>query len=308
MFVDSVVQQYTLVSIAENQAEMHNSAMHSSSANSDFDDTFITIAEVLWQMLNQLNARCVFARRIHVPRSMKMVDWVDYWAMRNPRRFRGLVKMVPSAFEDLALQLATTMPFAKCTHSKVWEKVMVAMYRLGQSGNAAGFRDISYACGCSEGSVYNWTSDVVDGLNELSDSVVIWATEEECATAKQWVLDKSGVDKWSRGWAVVDSTHIDLAFRPAIHHQEYYNYQSNYSMNTQLVMLPHSLRIMECVVGFKESAYNQRVWAAGSLVLKMLCLYLDEGEFIWTDSAYGHSPFTVAMYSWEHALLKKDLR
>lgn len=301
-FINGVIQQNSLVKIAQLEVGTYNYL------GNDQDEIFTAVLEELLSMLNRLHAQRVFARRRQIPKRSKMIHWVDYWALHNPQRFRGLVRMVPSAFEDMALQLATTKAFADCSLSSLREKLAVAMYRLGRSGNAAGFRDVAYACSCSEGSVYNWTSNVVDGLNELSDSVLLWASEEERVAAKQWVLDKSGVDKWSQGWAVLDGTKIPLAFKPGINSQEWFDFKSKYSASAQFVMLPHSLRIIECVVGFPGSAHDQRVWASGSLVVKEPRLYLDEGEFIWTDSAYGHSAFTVATYSWEHSLNKKDLR
>ncbi|UZJ55984.1 hypothetical protein CBS101457_005304 [Exobasidium rhododendri] len=267
--------------------------------------------ETLVQELSNLESQRYLAPRICVPKHRCMIDELNYWAAYNHQRFRGFARMQPQAFDTLANQLKSTVSFSRlprCTIANVREQLAVALYRLGRSGNAAGVRDVGHACGCSEGSVHNWTQTVVEGLNELAASTVVWANEEERNAARDWVIRKSGVEEWGSGWAVVDGTHINLAWKPNRNHREYFNYKGKYSMNVQLVMLPHSMRIIECVIGFPGSAQDSRVWAGGSRVLREPHLFLDKGEFIWTDGGYGYSPFTVGVYSHIRSEAVHDLR
>ncbi|UZJ53644.1 hypothetical protein CBS101457_002964 [Exobasidium rhododendri] len=249
----------------------------------------VEILQAILQTIDDLQAKRYFRKRITVPKTEKMIDKVGYFAVHNHHRYRGFMRMTPAAFDDLAARLKKTTPFLRCSNSTLHKRLAVAMHRLGRAGNGGSVRDVASACGCSEA------------------STILWASESERAVAKKWVANRCGVDEWEKGWAVVDGTHINLAFKPGRHHREYYNYKRNYSMNVQLVMLPHSLRIIECVIGFPGSAQDSRVWAAGSKVLRKPRLYLDEGEFIWTDGGYGHSAFTLAPYTNSKASGVKDL-
>ena len=74
-----------------------------------------------------------------------------------------------------------------------------------------------------------------------------------------------------------------------------------------LVILPHSLQIVESVVGQPGSVQDSEVWASGSNILKKPHLYLDKGEFIWVDGGYGHSAFTVGPFSHIAADKSRDL-
>ncbi|UTT94700.1 hypothetical protein NDA17_003173 [Ustilago hordei] len=98
----------------------------------------------------------------------------------------------------------------------------------------------------------------------MNSEVVTFATEDECAKAKAWVADKSGVEEWSRGWLVVDGTHINLAWKPALNAHEHYSYKGDYTFNIALVFLPHSLRIVELVVGHPGSSHDANTAAAKS--------------------------------------------
>jgi hypothetical protein len=243
--------------------------------------------------------------------------------------------MSPRAFYDLVDKLSKTRAFGEGRKTQDWvaEKAATALYRLGRSGNAAGIRDVAINCGCSEGSVTNWTNMTLEGLLELEHEVVTFATEDERQKASAWVQERSGVKEWGKGWAVVDGTMIKLAWKPALHPRQYYNYkvstmltcpcselslshrhmfpvchQGDYALNIALVMLPHSLRIIEYVIGFPGSAQDSRVWASGSNILKRPRQHLDEGEFVWTDGGYGFSPFTLGPFTHKAAETSKDLR
>ncbi|KAJ1038047.1 hypothetical protein NDA10_002022 [Ustilago hordei] len=141
----------------------------------------------------------------------------------------------------------------------------------------------------------------------MNSEVVTFATEDECAKAKAWVADKSGVEEWSRGWLVVDGTHINLAWKPALNACKHYSYKGDYTFNIALVFLPHSLCIVELVVGHPGSSHDARVWASGSGIVAKPHLHLDEGKFVWVDAGYGYSSYTVGPYSNTAAAKSRDL-
>lgn len=122
-----------------------------------------------------------------------------------------------------------------------------------------------------------------------------------------WVVDKSGVEEWSRGWLVVDGTHINLAWKPALNAHKHYSYKGDYTFNIALVFLPHSLHIVELVVGHPGSSHDAWVWASGSGIVVKPHLHLDEGKFVWVDAGYGYSSYTVGLYSNTAVAKSRDL-
>ncbi|SAM73018.1 uncharacterized protein UBRO_21051 [Ustilago bromivora] len=206
--------------------------------------------------------------------------------------------MTSKAFEALVLRLSTTVAFQHITNScKVRQQVTVGLYHLGHYGNGGGVHDIAFACGCSWGSVDAWSRRTVDGLYELDQEVVTFATEDKRANASAWVVEKFGVEEWGRGWLVTDGTHIKLAWKPALHAQEHFSYQGNYLFNISLVFLPHSLCIVETIIGHPGSSHDLHVWASGDNgIVAKPCLHLDKGEFVWVDAGFGFSAFSVGPF------------
>ena len=186
-----------------------------------------------------------------------LINMLDQYAVINRKLFRGAVRMTPDAFQALTYRLSTTNAFRSISSFRhVQQQVAVGLYRLGWSGNGGGVCDVAFACGCSWGSVHKWTDRTIAGLYELNSEVVTFATEVEHAKAKAWVADKSGVEEWSRGWLVVDGTHINLAWKPALNAHKHYSYKGDYTFNIALVFLPHSLHIVELVVGHPGSSHD----------------------------------------------------
>lgn len=96
-------------------------------------------------------------------------------------------------------------------------------------------------------------------LNELKDEIITFATEDERKAAAMWVAEKSGCEEWGKGFAAVDSTHINPAWRPARHQRDYFDYKHNHSLNVAVVVLPHSLRIIEAIVVFPGSTQDSQI-------------------------------------------------
>ena len=234
----------------------------------------------------------------------KLIHLLNRYESSNHRMFHGLVHMSPEAFNNLAIRLQQTEAFwwnysssGVMSLNKVQEILSVALYRLGHSGNGGGECDAALQCGCGVGSIVGYTNHTVAGLLKLNNKVMQFASEGERQHASAWVCNTTGVEEWGMGWLVVDGTHIPLAWKPGVLSREHFCYKGFHSINVALVILPHSLRIVESVVGQPGSVQDSKVWASGSNILKKPCLYLDEGEFIWVDGGYGHSAFTVGPFS-----------
>ncbi|UTT89864.1 hypothetical protein NDA17_002545 [Ustilago hordei] len=197
--------------------------------------------------------------------SFALIRTYDIISQSRYTLFRGAVHMTPDAFQALTYRLSTTNAFRSISSFRcVQQQVAVGLYWLGRSGNGGGVCDVAFACGCSWGSVHVWTDRTIAGLYKLNSEVVTFATEDEHAKAKAWVADKSGVEEWSRGWLVVDGTHINLAWKPALNAHEHYSYKGDYTFNIALVFLPRSLCIVELVVGHPGSSHDANTAAAKS--------------------------------------------
>ncbi|SOV07456.1 uncharacterized protein UDID_18911 [Ustilago sp. UG-2017a] len=197
--------------------------------------------------------------------------------------YRGLVRMSPEAFNNLAIRLQQTEAFqwnysssGVMSLNRVQEILSVALYRLGRSGNGGGECDAALQCGCSVGSIFGYTNRTVAGLLELNNDIMQFASEGERQHAAAWVHNTTGVEEWGKGWLVVDGTHIPLAWKPGVLSREHFCYKGFHSINVALVILPHSLWIVESVVGQPGSVQDLKVWASGSNILKKPRLYLDE--------------------------------
>ncbi|SPC64594.1 uncharacterized protein UHOD_11959 [Ustilago sp. UG-2017b] len=159
--------------------------------------------------------------------------------------------MTPLAFKELAKRLEQTKSFnsGQVSIELSREILSVALYRLGRSGNGVGEHDASLQCDYSIGTLIAWTGWTVCGLLELNKEVMQFASEVERQSASAWVQRTTRVEEWGKGWLVVDGTHVLLAWKPGMMSREHFSYKGFYSMNIALVILPHSLCIVESVVG-----------------------------------------------------------
>ncbi|CCF49960.1 uncharacterized protein UHOR_14063 [Ustilago hordei] len=106
-----------------------------------------------------------------------------------------------------------------------------------------------------------------------------------------------------------DSTHIKLAWKPALHAQEHFSYQGNYLFNVSLVFLPHSLHIVKSIVGHPGSSHDPLVWVSGdNRIVAKPCLHLDKGEFVWVDAEFGFSAFSVGPFNNNAASKSHDIQ
>jgi len=102
--------------------------------------------------------------------------------------------MSPEAFNNLSIRLQQTEAFqwnysssGVMSLNRVQEILLVALYRLGHSGNGGGKCDAALQCGCSIGSIVGYTNHTVTGLLKLNNEVMQFSLEEERKHAAAWV-------------------------------------------------------------------------------------------------------------------------
>ncbi|KAE8217893.1 hypothetical protein CF326_g9307, partial [Tilletia indica] len=273
--------------------------------------------EVMQAIIGGLESRRVLHER-RTPRGMerlcdRLVRLKNSDIPSDHQFYRHLVRMKPEAFEAIVTLLSNHDNFIvsdpRRAGASVTEQAAVAFYWMGRCGNGGGVVDVSFACGCAEGSVFKWTAAVCEALYDLRAQVLCWASEPEKEAAKAWVARRSGCERFGDGFTMVDGSLVPLAFKPSkkAHPTEYFDRKGQYSLNIQLVVLPNTMRIVDYVVGFKGSAQDSRAWAASDLV-KRPGVYLSDDEFIWTDGGYGLSYFTCGPYDHIVAAKSRDFR
>ncbi|KAL9932977.1 hypothetical protein V8E36_008232 [Tilletia maclaganii] len=158
------------------------------------------------------------------------------------RTFRRLVRVLPTAFDNLEQILSPHPVFAtkdpRRPQAPVAEQLAVTLYWLGRSENGAGAEDVALACGCAEGSVIAYVDRVVETLYDARAVTLCWASEDEKASARDWVEQRSGCSYLTRGWCMADGSQIPLAFKPSkgAHSKEYFDRKMQYALNLQLTL------------------------------------------------------------------------
>ncbi|CAD6915345.1 unnamed protein product [Tilletia caries] len=222
-------------------------------------------------------------------------------------RFRSAVRMEVGAFHALAsvLKAFPTYQQSRGGPAAVELQLAVALYRLGHSLSVP---EIAAHAGCAQGSVVNYTRKFVEALCSIEEDLIPWASEEEKREAQDWVEIQSGVKEWRNGWCMVDGSHIPLAWRPGSgYDDDFINRKGTFSLNTQFVCLPTSLRIISYVVGPRRRVADSTVYAE-SPIARAPSLYLQRNEFIWADLGYPLSRHIVKPYGHGASQRSKDIR
>lgn len=221
--------------------------------------------------------------------------------------YRSYVRMQPRAFHELVRVLAPAPVFRDTLENgnrrrgrsqiAVEEQVALTLLRLGGSGNFAGYQRLSQITGLSQGTCHACFQRVLRAVLELEDRVVTWASPSEEREAKEWVkarVDPVHMPSWSKGWCVMDGCHFQLAVEPGLS-TAFFNRKQDFSYNCLLISMPHNLRIISAVTGFRGNAHDSRLWSSSPVCQKPR-LFLDEGDFIWVDGGFEHNEAIISPF------------
>ena len=187
---------------------------------------------------------------------------------------------------------------------------------LGHYGNAATTQDMTEWAGIAVGTVHNCYKCVMLALLHLHDMVIHFDPAnhaddyEEKELAKAWVESRS-CPAWRNGFLCVDGTTFNLFQKPGYHGEGFYDHKSCYSLSNQvcfnlfsihfnlyflqIVILPHNLKIVDYTIGVPGSIHDasafQRNWIA-----RHPEQFLNNGEWIWADSAYPAQTWCVTPF------------
>jgi hypothetical protein len=226
----------------------------------------------------------------------------------RPDLFRQELRMSPLTFDRLAQRLVDAPVFANgSTNAQmpVEDQLAIVLFCFGHSGNAAGLQKVANWAGVGKGTITVVTRRVMTAIlrPDFMSEFVRMPTAMEKEKAKAWVQSHS-CKAWRDGWCMVDGTLVALFDRPFWFGESYFDRKCNYSLNiqvrvskfillfrtmndslnSQVVSLPN-LRIIDFGYGYTGSTHDSMAWEGTRLAQEHTTL-LEDGEFIWADSAY----------------------
>ncbi|EGO19555.1 hypothetical protein SERLADRAFT_479108, partial [Serpula lacrymans var. lacrymans S7.9] len=89
----------------------------------------------------------------------------------------------------------------------------------------------------------------------LHDQVIGPANQEEKDAAKAWV-EHQVCAEWRNGCLAVDGTNFRLFQKPSHYGETFFDRKSNYSLNSQITILPHNLKIVDYGLGHTGSTHD----------------------------------------------------
>ncbi|KAE9392391.1 hypothetical protein BT96DRAFT_830697 [Gymnopus androsaceus JB14] len=203
--------------------------------------------------------------------------------------FRQELRVTPYTFDKLVAAIENDPVFENSSEAAhqapVEEQLAVLLYRFGHDGNAASVQGVCNWAGIGKGTVLLYTKRVLTALlrPEFMQDAVQMPNKDEKEEAKKWV-ERHSCKAWRNGWCFVDGTLIPLYTRPYWYGESYFDRKCRYSLNIQIVNLPN-LRIIDFGYGHTGSTHDATAWEGTRIATNHEDL-LEEGEWIWADSAY----------------------
>ncbi|PIL29432.1 hypothetical protein GSI_08374 [Ganoderma sinense ZZ0214-1] len=251
------------------------------------------------QAIGQMYSSHYEAARNTLPRGPAFLSHVLHvYKQDRPDKFREELRVSPSTFDRLVSRLAEDPVFSNNSENPqmpVETQVAIALWRFGRYGNSASLQHAANWAGCGKGTVDLVTRRVMTAVLRSSflEEYICLPTEEEKAKAKEWVESHS-CKAWRDGWCMVDGTLVPLDERPFWYGESYFDRKCNYSLNVQIVSLPN-LRIIDVGYGYTGSTHDATAWRQTKMAQNHADI-LEDGEFIFADSAYPLEIFLVEPY------------
>ncbi len=196
---------------------------------------------------------------------------------------------------------------------------------MGHFGNAASLVDIARECGCSVGSVEDFTDRCFTAIEALHDVFVRPLTVEEKMAEKEWLDNHIGFHgTWREGWVMYDGTIVVLYAQPGLDSDAYYTRKANYGLNLQVLFLyisykshvytkyvlkignvSSNLRIVDYSHGLTGSAHNATAFEH-TTASKYPEWFFEGDEFAWVDSAYPLTKHTIPVHRKPAALRREN--
>ncbi|KAI0045771.1 hypothetical protein FA95DRAFT_1618110 [Auriscalpium vulgare] len=237
----------------------------------------------------------------HLPHVLYVVKY------EQPAEFRRELRVTPSTFDKLLDRICNDPVFSNNSANAqmpVENQLAITLWRFGHHGNASSQLRTARWAGCGVGTVSLVTRRVMTAIlrRDFMEQAVRWPTRAEKHEAMRWVAAHS-CNAWRKGWLMVDGTLVPLQDRPFWYGESYFDRKSNYSLNIQacthmdIVSMPN-LRIIDFSYGYTGSAHDSTAWAKTRIYQEHDTL-LEDGEFIWGDSAYPVSHASTSLLEYQ---------
>ncbi|CAA7264516.1 unnamed protein product [Cyclocybe aegerita] len=275
-----------------------SSLFSESSTSSSSEEEGTAARDYVDQMANLYSERYLQERRPITKTQENLRLLLDDHKINHPEIFRSYLRITPACFDDLVSAIEDDEVFSNNSQNDqmpVAEQVAIALYRFGHYGNAASCMKVALHFGVGYGTVQLVTTRVMKACCSecFRAASVQWASPQAKEAAKQWV-EKASCPAWRDGWLMVDGTLVPLFCRPAFFGNVWFDRKSNYSMNVQLVSTP-DCQIIDYAVGLPGSQHDASAWEE-TRTFQHHSQLLEDGEWVWADSAYPLQKWCQAPY------------
>ena len=122
--------------------------------------------------------------------------------------------------------------------------MLVFLFRVGQEGSSGGSGTVASFFGIAKGSINNYVRRTVMALLEMKEETVNWPGPEERDTMRK----RLAAYGFRHCVGIIDSTLIELAFRPESYHECYFSHKSMYALNVMIICDDKKNYILQCRV------------------------------------------------------------
>ncbi|KIM64650.1 hypothetical protein SCLCIDRAFT_114801 [Scleroderma citrinum Foug A] len=168
-------------------------------------------------------------------------------------------------------------------------QLAIFLNAAGHYGNASTTEDLAEWAGVSVSTVYNCFCHVMITVLQHHDDTIHFdpmeaKDQEEIHRAKVWV-ERKGCFDWRNGFLCVDGSPFNLFQKPGWHGEGFYDRKSRYSLSSQVVIMPHNLRIIDYMIGVPGSLHDSTLFSHTQIFCHPQA-FLSANEWIWVDTAY----------------------
>ncbi|KAF8834522.1 hypothetical protein BDN67DRAFT_914822, partial [Paxillus ammoniavirescens] len=145
------------------------------------------------------------------------------------------------------------------------------------------------------GSVINCTNCVMVAILDQHDTFMQFpALDSEDVAISHAYTQEHSCPEWHNGILAANGSAFCLHAKPTLHDETFFDRESNYSLNCQLVILPHNLLIADYGIGFPRSVYD--AYAFQYTQTSREHIELLGNHWIWADSVYPSEPWCVVPF------------
>ncbi|KAF9224255.1 hypothetical protein BS17DRAFT_795716 [Gyrodon lividus] len=205
---------------------------------------------------------------------------LEHFADHHPHLFCQRVRVNPDIFDDILDQISDH-PIFNQSHNRQLP-IAIQLANFPQS--------------CCVGSVINCTNHVMVAILDQHDTFMQFPVldSEDVKIAHAYTQEHS-CPEWRNGILAANGSAFHLHAKPTLHGETFYDRKSNYSLNCQLVILPHNLLIADYGLGLPGSVHDAYAFQHTRTSREHAELLGDQ-HWIWADRAYPSEPWCVVPF------------